>query len=362
VFNREAEIQALESAYPEGVRRVSRLFTDRKAHVVNPGEVVLESTARAQDLAAEYARLALDKEAREAFYRGPGLNPHNEFSMDDSNWSGMGAEKLAREYRGETHALQEELEKAREELARTGMKETLEASMAGVRKKRRRCLSEHDGDWDMDRKYDAFPFLSTKMAKREFPYLEIIFPLAMNSSASKEQIARFNARCLALAEVLEGAGYRVAITGETWIRDLIIECPEVDRLHAEVTGKKGGKVPGQRILQLERLVFRDADEYGDAQSFAAYTSTEFFRRTVFSMVYCTAHYRNGLKSVLTKDVDYSYGQSISERPLPALPGQLVLTHDTVSRLFSMSEETREETFRARVLHTIQNAKGKALAS
>lgn len=349
----EGEISLLQETYPDPMRVVSRFFSDRRASVRNNKYLVLESTVRAQDLARHYANLAMSGELRKQHFMAAGIESHDEFNDDDDDWRGMGSGRLALEFLGEANSMMGELEEARRELSKTGLKESLEENLQGVKKRRRRVFSEHDGDFDLDRKWDSAPFMATLMGKREFPFLELCFPLNMNSGASKKQIDRFNARCLALAEILESVGYRISLVGENWQRRLINGSKDCKKLFEKATGvKKEGSLELTEIELLGHIVIRDSNEYGDIASFAQYTSTEFYRRCMFALCYSPAHYVYGLRGLLTKAVDYNYGQATQERPIPARPGQIVLTHETVEKLFSSDEKTRNKIFQDRVMHTV----------
>jgi hypothetical protein len=353
-LEREAEVKTLEHDYPEAMRKVTRHYSERRAHMIDASQLVLESTVRAQAIGAEFARMASNAPALEEYYNVPGCNSHNEFDGDDSDHYGMSAPNFARELRGEASKLQANLEDARKELEKTGLKEALQENMVGMKKKRRRILSEHDGDWDLDRKWDAAPFMTTLMSRVEFPYIEIIFPINMNSGAGGKTIAKFNCRCLALAEVFESAGYRVAITGEGWQQGILRAESDNNALYANLGGNGRGAGDGREVM-LTRFVLREANEYGDIQSFAAYSSVEFFRRTIFSCTYNAFHYIHGLKRALTHHVSSSFGSALSERPIPAANGQLVLTHDLIGKLFGTDTEVAARLFKERVAHVVSRS-------
>src|SRR4051812_44535308 len=98
ILEREAEVKELEAAYPEPIKRLTRLFHGRKCHVVKEGEIVYESSVRAQDLATHYVELALNNAECRAFAGTSGIDAHEAFSKEESGWAGLGSVQLAREY------------------------------------------------------------------------------------------------------------------------------------------------------------------------------------------------------------------------------------------------------------------------
>jgi hypothetical protein len=316
------------------LERIALLYTEQRVHSdAESGVEVYEATCRAQDLAALFCDVVPGSTRNSLMKQLPGCYVIEEScEAGYSAWAGLGVRDLAREFRGEANTLQEFFERARKELARTGLKESLEEASVGMRKKRRRAVSEHDGDFNLDRKWDITPFDTTLMAKKEFPYIEICFPMTMTQHASREDLSSFTAKCLALAEVLEGAGYRIAITGESW--------------HLMKT------INGEERNELVRYRIREANEYGDIQSLATYASCEFFRRVMFLFSRGCSHIVHGLSNPSSQPS--GVGGTVDTRWIPAEPGQLVLDQDTVAKLFSCKPDQVLDLFRARLTNTIQN--------
>jgi hypothetical protein len=359
-LDREERYQDLAKKYPAAIKRWCDVYGKRRV-VDHDGALVFEATAHLQDLTKAYVGIVGEVKdgqlAHDAFNKAPWMAGHrgfNEFFGDacGDSFHGMSPGDYRRELRGETSTLMQGLEHARQELEKTGLKEALEERMVGTKKKRRRALSEHDGDWELDRKFDSCPFFTTITARREFPYLEFIFPIAVNCSATAEEIARFGARSLALAEIFEKAGYRVALTAEAWLGGNLKTGRETEAVMGIM------KAPGRFVKQMERIIMRGADEYGDIASFSSASGVEFFRRICFAS-YAMGHHLHGFSDKLGTAVDSALGSALSNRPVPAEPGQVVLTQDLMRGLFSTSKEKREEIFQTRVLHTISSEMAKA---
>src|ERR1043165_9633596 len=217
--DRSDTVREARERYPEILKRTTGVFHSHKAHYFKEtNTLVLEASLDCADLGNEYRHIVAEDERHE-FAGCIGINPdviEDEFGGDYVQKKGMPAKDFCKELRGETKRLQATFLKAREELSKTGLKEQLEESATGFKKKRKRLFSAHDGEWDYDRKWEAEPFLKTEMADTEFPYLEVCFPMNMLYGASARDISEFGARCLALCELLESVGYRIAIVGEDW--------------------------------------------------------------------------------------------------------------------------------------------------
>lgn len=340
----ETSDQARELAkeLPALLRETVDAYTEQKRHTVTGGhfytsqKAVYESTVRARDLAALFLANVPGK-TREAFRKKIGVSVPDECFREDNYFSGMANPDYAKELTGETTKLQQAFQRAREELAASGLKESLQASATGMQRKRKRKLSDIEGQYDYLRRYDAFPFVTHVIENREAPNtVELCFPMTMNGGASQKELNEFCARCLALAEIIEGAGYRVRIVGESW--------------------NTVGSNQGTRT-ELTHIVLREEDEYGDVQSLATYASAEFFRRIMFLFLRSPSHAIHGLSS---EHKNTGVGCTVESRPLPAMPGQVILDQATVSQLFVASPEKQAEMFQARIDHTKKQERAEAL--
>ena len=310
-------------------------------------DLVLERTMAARDMIAWYARHAgesgkpgsdlatMPGVASDSVRKALGHQDEGE----EGGFYGMAAASYLKEIAGEASNLQKGIEQAQQELARSGIQQALEESMVGLRKRRKRCTSEHDGEWSMDRQWDSHPFLGTLFAKREFPFVEVIYPIGMNCSASAKTIAQFNARCLALCEVLENAGYRVAITPECWGKATLSGV-------VEYNGKKYG---GYNVYEIGRFPTREANEYGDIKSFSVIACAEYFRRCLFAGHLASFNLVHGFPDAV---VSGGLGQAVDDRPVPAVAGQLVLTKNVVDQIFNLSGTKAQEIFQDRMRHTV----------
>lgn len=352
--------------YAPLIQRVAEIHRDHRIHWdVNANAIVMESTLSCADLGrlfVEYVETGKRQEYGQHATIAPNellCRKEGEFSDQDCRKKGLGASRFAAELRGETNALSQAFEQAREFLAKSGIKECLEESSVGLRRRRKRIFSDCEGEYQHDRRFDDFPFSRMISHKKEFPFLEVCFPMNMMYSASKEEVAEFSARCLALCEVIESAGYRVAIIGEDWNEGCIAQDLAPAAIAAGLPVKAGAS---HLKRHFHRLVMREAGEYGNIQEFAVYTSCEFYRRAMFAFLRSPVSFNHAIKGDIGRRCAYGYGQSLQDRPVPAKPGQMILDRDLISNVFSLSAEESKEIFSARLTATVRGGEEQSQAS
>ena len=373
-IDRSQELRDMLEEYPEEVQRIASLYSEHKATAVveyGSDKIVLENSVKAMDLAAEFARLARDEMALKALLLVSGINQAQlakDFDLRPcdapSGFRGMAANKYAGEILGETKSLQLGLEKQIKEVEKSGLKEFLEENLVGLRKRRKRFFSEYDGDFDLDRRWDSTPFRGTKSSKKEFPFIEVIFPISVNGAMAADSIARLNARCLALCDLIERAGYRVSIVAEDWTYGLLTDCGKTAKRLFQASSGRAVKasISSFETSMITRYVLRDGNDYGDMRSFSCFAGVEFLRRIQFALTTNPAHYIFGINESLLKHVSDGYGKALRDRPLPTKPGQIILHKDTVNGLFTSSEEQKLAVFQEYILNTIDAKSAAAMAS
>lgn len=345
--DRSDAVRELAKTYPAPLRGLAFKRYGHMAHLVSDGRVCLEYSVRASDVLEQWAFLAQNPGQEMAWTKAlPSAGSSGFFDGDGGEgWAGMGCEQYAREIKGETRLLQARLEVAQRELQGSGLKEALEELAIGSRKRRKRAFSDTEGSFEYDRRDEDFCMSRMVTRKKEFPFIELCYPIGMNCTAKASEISEFNARCMALAEILEGIGYRVSIVAEVWSRNEI-----GSRSYMQGIGIPDAETKYQSSLV--RIPIREANDYGDIMSYAPIACAEFFRRALFFAHYYQAHHAHGLKRGLSKSPASGYGQALDERPIPASQGQLILDQKTVDALFSTNKSVRDSMFRARIAHTI----------
>lgn len=357
-IDRSAQAKDIISEYPAVMREHCEGFYGHAVHAVGRA-LYCEATTDAHRVRDTFVRMNQDRAARDAYTKAPGMRADqvvNEITgSSNTSFYGMTGRQFADELAGHTHEIQDRFQRACEELERTGIKQALEQGQ-GFKKRRKRVMSEHDGDYDMEKRWDATPFTTTTLAKKEFPVVELIFPIVNSGGTDHNSISRFGARCLALADLLEKAGYRVAITAENWC-----ETGNPAESFRQAMGKLAGKEEPYIAGYCTRYVIRSANDYGDIQSMALFGSAEFYRRAVFSLDYNACHYIHAMDGPSrAKKVCGGYGAPIYTRPIPCEPGQLFLDQSTMSTLFSSDKVSAQKMFEDRILWELRVKEAKAM--
>lgn len=320
-------------------------FRERKAHV-RGAQVYLECTVDGRALTGFHLGLAKDQTKLAQYAATKGLldaNVRRHFTSANT-FHGESPAVYQAELQGHGHVIQGRFDKALADLERTGVKELLESCAVGTRPVKRMRPDETEGEWDYGRRNDDFPFLRMAQTRKEFPIVEIIFPLCNSAGIKSESVSQFGARCFALAAVLERAGYRVAITGEDWIQPHTIHNDDLKQALGN-DYRDGMRFSGA----CHRVIVRSANEYGDTQSASIFGSCEFYRRTLFSLIYNAQHYVHGLcKSAQRRSVQGGYGMPIYSRPLATKPGQIFVDQTTMEKLFSSDTMTASNAFKDRI--------------
>ncbi len=336
IINRTEECLDKKAKYPALMQELCFLYSDHQALEAENGTMTLAATASAHALKSLWLKIAGNTALATTFQETEGVNQrrggHNAFDIltdEKTSFFGMGVTQLRGELLGESQVMQERLTQAMEELEKTGLKESIEQG-SGFKRRRKRIFSDCEGSFEYDRRQDDMPFSRMISHKKEFPTVEFIIPLANSGGVNHEEISRFGARCLALADIMEKAGYRVGITGEIWGH-----CAQ-------------GTVKGKKVdVSGARFPIRSANEYGDIQSIALFVSGEFYRRVLFPLYYEAANYIHGLNPK-TK-LSQGYGGVQFTRPIPKEAGQVYLDADLMRYLFSGTAMNAETMFKERIL-------------
>lgn len=334
--DRAQDMADMAKSLPPVLQGIASKRYNHLAHIT-PSSLTLEFTTRAQDLLSLFVRLNHDdeynKEMRSAGWRSQG-------------WSSrLNKEEYISEIQGRHGSARAGLENAMEELDKSGLLRELELATIGLRKRRKRVFSDTDGDFDYSRKDEDYCFTQMRSIKKECPSIEVIYPVNFNSGASNESISVFHARCMALAGVLQQAGYRVGLTGENWSRRSSLS-KKAERDISAIAGRKISE-----FNTVTRSVIREPGEYGDLISYAPIACSEYYRLVTFDASYALNHINHGI-GVDGKNLSEGNFSALSNRPIPTQHGQLVLSMDVVAGLFELDEAKRKELFKERILHTI----------
>lgn len=150
-----------------------------------------------------------------------------------------------------------------QKLARSGLQQKILTRIANVVPRRRRAMSEHDGEWDFGRRWDLKPFAATQKTLSSGRVIDVICHFAVNSSSGAEEINAYGAMAWAISDLIESCGVSTRIVCEYSV-DVVDEGSKYDqRIEIEV------KKPGQYIAP---------------NMIAASFQSNFFRRAVFAML------------------------------------------------------------------------------
>ncbi len=99
---------------------------------------------------------------------------------------------------------------AKADLIRSGKLRKLKLASSLVNK-RSRTLSEHDGDWSIERQWDLKPFSSTKRLKVPTPHVRIVADFCLSGGINSSDIDAYGAFVWSIAQILEDNGTSVSI-------------------------------------------------------------------------------------------------------------------------------------------------------
>jgi uncharacterized protein YukE len=164
--------------------------------------------------------------------------------------------------------------KALEELKKNGFVSKIKKQVEGMIVERERCLSEYDGDYDHDRRFDPECYQGTKRAEGVGRTIKLLINFSLASSHSAQQIETYGAQVWAVTQVLEECGFLVDVT--VGLR--------TEGLYYSVDSNRDAF---QGLFKVKK-----ADEYINPKILAATLSTPFFRRAVFSIMHAVGNVAN----------------------------------------------------------------------
>lgn len=130
----------------------------------------------------------------------------------------------------------------------------------GTVNKRRRTMSEHDGDWDLDRRWDVKPFSGTAVLPTPVRTIELMVTMEFSSAVPAKEIEKYGQDCTAIITLLESKGFTVGLTLQKRHREIYADVGKKDKDRGwfleELEIKKPGEyMPKQRILQVFSPLF-----------------------------------------------------------------------------------------------------------
>lgn len=220
---------------------------------------------------------------------------HEEVTDGNSSWKGGSLSELKDELAGKKDMTAQELEKER--IMRSDLLEKVMTAMQQCSPKRRRSLDEHEGDWDMDRRWEIKPFNRSRRETVVNKVVDMECHFCVNGGVDSEELDKYGALIWAVSDIVEKAGIRTRVT-------LVIK------------GKHSGSKGSSETLEVE---VKRPDEYVMPQLIAAAFTTNFFRRMGFALVVASA-------DVAEQKVAYGLGRADSPNVVAEFTeGKLVLS-------------------------------------
>ncbi len=180
---------------------------------------------------------------------------------DNNNFTGGTTKDLVESLAGQLD-LKPFLE-ARNKIAKGKLIQKLKTEMQRIRPKRTRCMSEYDGEWSYDRRYDIEPFSSSTKTLAHAKVVTIKAHFGIACGASAKDIDTYGALVWSLCTLIEQAGVSTHVI---WV-DEMIGC-NTDR-----------NVDGKIEIELKK-----AGQYLAPSLLAATFKSNFFRRVCFSLI------------------------------------------------------------------------------
>ena len=100
--------------------------------------------------------------------------------------------------------------KAKQDLVKSGILRGIKPEST-FKAKRRRVLSEHDGDWSFERRWDLKPFSSTHREQAPVPHIEILADFSISGMHSSKNVDEYGAYVWSIAQILEDMGVSTTI-------------------------------------------------------------------------------------------------------------------------------------------------------
>lgn len=177
--------------------------------------------------------------------------------------------------------------RALEDFQNSGLRADLETLMQACVKKRKRKFSEHDGEWQMHRRYDLTPFQGSEKRLRPTRIITIIADFSINQSAPATDIDKYGAILWGISQLIESCGIQTDI-----------------RWHVYTNGFAHGEKSYDGDITVH---VKKPGEYIAPSHLAATFKSLFFRRMGLALMQAAT------SADTSAQVDYGYG-SAKQRP------------------------------------------------
>jgi len=148
-----------------------------------------------------YSRIGVKAKAIEA------LNRH--INRDDPSFCGGDLEELKRNLNGEMDLKPYFIKY--DSLKKSGLISKLKTKGALGKPRRKRKMSEHDGEWDFDRKWELKPYQGTIRKKQLRKSIKIYANFSCSGSSGAREITEYGALIWAITKIIEDSGIQVEV-------------------------------------------------------------------------------------------------------------------------------------------------------
>ena len=179
--------------------------------------------------------------------------------------------------------------RALEDFQNSGLRADLETLMQACVKKRKRKFSEHDGEWQMHRRYDLTPFQGSEKRLRPARIITIIADFSINQSATATDIDEYGAILWGISQLIESCGIQTDIRWHVYTNGF-------------AHGEKSKSYDGDITVHVKK-----PGEYIAPSHLAATFKSLFFRRMGLALMQAAA------AADTSAQVGYGYG-SAKQRP------------------------------------------------
>lgn len=179
------------------------------------------------------------------------------------------------------------------EMETSGILRRLRTQIGLAYPKRRRVFSEHDGDWDYDRRWDIMPFQATSRPPQVGRTLILNCDMCVNASTKSKALDKYGVLVWAISNIIESAGI----------------CTRI--LYTEFST---GATEDGSSSDIE-VIIKNTGEYIAPPLLASVFQTNFFRRIGFSLLTLAAEavgeeVAMGLGHAETKHRTLEYGDGV----------------------------------------------------
>jgi hypothetical protein len=180
--------------------------------------------------------------------------------------------------------------------------------------RRKRHLDDHDGDWDMDRKWDTKPFHNTYREESR-KRIHVDCEMCCSAWVGIKAIRRYGILCFTLIKRLEELGFLVDVSISWNSRSVFSK------------GNKDFNAKGTFWV-------KRAGEYQSTSNFAKYFTEYFYRRVIFASNYYVGH-------KLNYNVSYTLGH-VNAPPFSSKPGFIQMSPGTFAEVLEAGRTINTE--------------------